>query len=288
MMRYALSLLACAAPTARVAGGMRHAAALHTSRAHLHTPTQHMLSSWRQRGVESSRRAAFASQSEGRVAPLEEVPYNKDKYNTVSLIGNLGGDVDLRYLESGSKTATMAMAVSRKTKPAFWVDVVVWNELAEAAAQGLRKGSKVEVEGYLTILDTAAGNRKAQVVARAIRKVIYDAQGQGNDAFPSSHESAPPHQSSGAGEQASPAAKQRLSNEEQDQLWMNLFENPSDWLDYRGKKESGSVKPRHPDFKLRNGGLNAPALWISSSPAWVKSELHKLDSQGQLHTADTV
>lgn len=43
------------------------------------------------------------------------------------------------------------------------VDVVVWNELAEAAAQGLRKGSKVEVEGYLTILDTAAGNRKAQV-----------------------------------------------------------------------------------------------------------------------------
>lgn len=120
MMRYALSLLASAAPTARVAGGMRHAAALHTSRAHLHTPTQHMLSSWRQRGVESSRRAAFASQSEGRVAPLEEVPYNKDKYNTVSLIGNLGGDVDLRYLESGSKTATMAMAVSRKTKPAFW------------------------------------------------------------------------------------------------------------------------------------------------------------------------
>lgn len=54
------------------------------------------------------------------MAPLEEVPYNKDKYNTVSLIGNLGGDVDLRYLESGSKTATMAMAVSRKTKPAFW------------------------------------------------------------------------------------------------------------------------------------------------------------------------
>lgn len=30
--------------------------------------------------------------------------------------------------------------------------------------------------------------------------------------------------------------------------------DPLDWLDYRGKKESGSVKPRHPDFKLRNGG----------------------------------
>ena len=68
-----------------------------------------------------------------------------------------------------------------------------------------------------------------------------------------------------------------MTNEE---LWMNFFENTSGWYDNREKKTNGQINPRSPDFKKVDGGRDSPALWIesSSTPAWVHSELAKLDS----------
>jgi len=78
--------------------------------------------------------------------------------NKVILVGNLGGDPEVRYTPSGSAVANVALATSdvwrdkqmgelqEKTE---WHRVVFFNRLAEIVGQYLRKGSKIYVEGAL-------------------------------------------------------------------------------------------------------------------------------------------
>lgn len=80
-------------------------------------------------------------------------------YNKVIIIGNLTRDVELRYLPSGSALATIGLASNRRYKkqdgsPAeevCFVDVKLFGRTAEVANQYLKKGSKVLIEGRLTL-----------------------------------------------------------------------------------------------------------------------------------------
>lgn len=77
--------------------------------------------------------------------------------NKVILIGNLGADPDVRYLDSGSKAASFSLATTERrkgkdgqvTEHTEWHRVVAWNRLAEICGEYLSKGSKVYVEGKL-------------------------------------------------------------------------------------------------------------------------------------------
>lgn len=77
--------------------------------------------------------------------------------NKVILIGNLGNDPETRYLPSGGAVTNVSLATSRSWKDkngvqqdqTEWHRVVFFNRLAEIAAQYLKKGSKVYVEGSL-------------------------------------------------------------------------------------------------------------------------------------------
>ncbi|BDD07747.1 single-stranded DNA-binding protein 2 [Fulvitalea axinellae] len=79
--------------------------------------------------------------------------------NKVILIGNLGRDPEIRYLENGSPRVTFSLATSedytdrtsgeRKTMTE-WHNVVLWRRLAEIAEKYLRKGSKIYLEGRIT------------------------------------------------------------------------------------------------------------------------------------------
>jgi len=78
--------------------------------------------------------------------------------NKVILIGNLGNDPETRYLPSGSAVTNISIATSetwldkqtsQKVEKTEWHRVVFFNKLAEIAAQYLKKGSKVYVEGSL-------------------------------------------------------------------------------------------------------------------------------------------
>ncbi|CAG7873246.1 unnamed protein product [Brassica rapa] len=57
--------------------------------------------------------------------------------------------------------------------------------------------------------------------------------------------------------------------------WNHLLENPKEWLDYRGSKASGLVKPKHPDFKGKVGG--GLSLWLNDAPDWVLQKLNELE-----------
>ncbi len=80
-------------------------------------------------------------------------------FNKVILIGNLTRDVELRYLPSGQALAKCGIATNRRYKDAsgvqkdetMFIDFTVWGRSAEVANQYLHKGSRVLLEGRLTL-----------------------------------------------------------------------------------------------------------------------------------------
>lgn len=78
--------------------------------------------------------------------------------NKVILVGNLGNDPETRYMPSGGAVTNIAVATSETWKDkqtgqpqerTEWHRVVFFNRLAEIAAEYLKKGAKVYIEGSL-------------------------------------------------------------------------------------------------------------------------------------------
>lgn len=77
--------------------------------------------------------------------------------NTVSLIGNLTRDPELRHTKGGTAVADLGVAVNSREKDSDgdWVDradffdVTVWGKTAENCAEYLEKGKKVGIVGRL-------------------------------------------------------------------------------------------------------------------------------------------
>ena len=74
----------------------------------------------------------------------------------IQIIGNLGRDPELRYTPNGRPVTTFSVAVNQATKnqqsgewveATDWFRVSVWGDRAERAAEQLRKGSRVFVDG---------------------------------------------------------------------------------------------------------------------------------------------
>jgi single-strand DNA-binding protein len=78
--------------------------------------------------------------------------------NKVIVVGNLGNDPDTRYMPSGGAVTNLSIATSESWKDkqsgeqkerTEWHKVAMFGRLAEIAAEYLRKGSQVYIEGKL-------------------------------------------------------------------------------------------------------------------------------------------
>lgn len=77
--------------------------------------------------------------------------------NKVILVGNLGKDPEVRYLEGGVAVANFSIATSEtykdkagnKVESTEWHNIVMWRGLAEVAEKHLKKGMQVYIEGRL-------------------------------------------------------------------------------------------------------------------------------------------
>lgn len=78
--------------------------------------------------------------------------------NKVILVGNLGQDPEVRYMPNGGAVANITLATSEswrdkatgeQKEKTEWHRVVLFGKLAEVAAEYLRKGSQVYIEGAL-------------------------------------------------------------------------------------------------------------------------------------------
>lgn len=102
-------------------------------------------------------------------------------FNRAIIIGNLTRDPELRSLPSGIQVATIGVATNRvwkdkngaKQESTDYHNVVVFGRQAETAAQYLKKGSNVLVEGRMQTRswDDASGQKKyrTEVVADRVQ-----------------------------------------------------------------------------------------------------------------------
>lgn len=77
--------------------------------------------------------------------------------NSVSVIGRVGKDPELRNLDSGKKVCTFSVAVTEKWKTeqgeqkehTEWINCVSWGKQGEAIAKYVHKGHMFAVDGKL-------------------------------------------------------------------------------------------------------------------------------------------
>jgi len=78
-------------------------------------------------------------------------------YQKLIIVGNLGGDPEVRFTEQGVPVTTFSVATNRQykrgeetVKETTWFRVTCWRRTAEVAADYLKKGREVMIEGRLT------------------------------------------------------------------------------------------------------------------------------------------
>ena len=83
--------------------------------------------------------------------------------NSITVVGNLTRDPELRFTQSGKPTVTLGLAVNRRyqvngewQEQTSYMNVVAWDQLAENIAASLTKGSRVLVTGRLDVREYEA------------------------------------------------------------------------------------------------------------------------------------
>ncbi len=77
--------------------------------------------------------------------------------NKIMVIGNLGGDPEMRFTPAGNPVTTFNVATNRayntpdgeRREETEWFSVVTWSRLAENCNRFLTKGQRIYVEGRL-------------------------------------------------------------------------------------------------------------------------------------------
>ncbi len=101
-------------------------------------------------------------------------------YQQLMIVGNLGGDPELRYLPSGVAVCNFSVAVDEvsgsgedRKETTEWFRVAAWRELGERCNQYLRKGRQVMVIGAVHKRDYVDSSGQArssnEVTAREVR-----------------------------------------------------------------------------------------------------------------------
>ena len=131
--------------------------------------------------------------------------------NKVIVVGNLGADPDTRYMPSGGAVTNLSVATSETWKDkqtgeqkerTEWHKVAMFGRLAEIAAEYLRKGSQVYIEGKLRTRkwQDRDGNDRYTTEIIADEMQMLGGRGGGGGSAPmrddSGPSSAPPPQSS--------------------------------------------------------------------------------------------
>lgn len=98
--------------------------------------------------------------------------------NQVSLVGRAGKDPEIRYFESGKSLCKLSLAVNRPKKddPPDWYDLEMWGRTGEIAADYVRKGSLVGVEGSFkqeNWSDRETGSPRTKIVVKVDRIELF-------------------------------------------------------------------------------------------------------------------
>tara|TARA_Y100000401_G_scaffold44874_1_gene34411 strand:- start:245 stop:565 length:321 start_codon:yes stop_codon:yes gene_type:complete len=75
--------------------------------------------------------------------------------------GNLGKDPEIKYFEGNRQVTKFSLAARTGKNETTWLDCLVWGKQGQAAADYLRKGSKITIAGKARInkYETAKGGK---------------------------------------------------------------------------------------------------------------------------------
>lgn len=104
--------------------------------------------------------------------------------NRVTLVGNLGKDPELKYLDQGIALVNISIACTERFRDkegnyndrTEWVNINFWRSQAEILAKYCRKGSTIYVEGRLTTRswETPQGEKRSKTEIEAQSLVLLD------------------------------------------------------------------------------------------------------------------
>jgi single-strand DNA-binding protein len=91
--------------------------------------------------------------------------------NKVILVGHVGRDPEVKYLEGGLAVAKFSLATTeyyknkegKKIEQTEWHNIVMWRQLAELAEKYVRKGSLLYLEGKLRHRSYGEENNKKYI-----------------------------------------------------------------------------------------------------------------------------
>ena len=105
--------------------------------------------------------------------------------NSVSIIGNVGKEAEMRFTPSGKPVTSFSVACNSKfgeTESTEWFNIVTWNKLAETCNQYITKGQQVFVEGRLQTRswesDDGVKHYKTEVIANRVLFLGQRKQGE--------------------------------------------------------------------------------------------------------------
>ncbi len=113
--------------------------------------------------------------------------------NKVMLIGNLGGDPEMRYTNDGAAIANFSVATSEtwkdsngeKQEKTEWHKVVAFKKLAEVCGEYLKKGKQVYIEGKIQTRswEDNEGNTRysTEIVARTMNMLGHRSDEPGSN-----------------------------------------------------------------------------------------------------------
>jgi single-strand DNA-binding protein len=123
--------------------------------------------------------------------------------NKVMIMGNLGADPEVRYMPSGGAVTNIRVATSEtwkdkageKQEKTEWHKIVLFNRIGEIAAQYLKKGSRVFVEGSLRTnkWQDQNGNDKytTEIIANSMQLMDSKGSSGGGASFDEMDDSSP-------------------------------------------------------------------------------------------------
>ncbi len=112
--------------------------------------------------------------------------------NKVILIGNVGADPEVRYLEGGTAVANLRLATTERYKnkngenvdQTEWHNIVLWRRLAEVVEKYVRKGSRLYIEGRIRTRswDDQNGNKRYTTEIWADNMQMLSSRQEGDNA----------------------------------------------------------------------------------------------------------
>ena len=108
-------------------------------------------------------------------------------FQSLTLVGRLGTDPELRYTPDGTPVCNFSLAIDQgfgDNKKTIWFKITCWRKTGEIANQYLAKGDTVAIQGSVDVdtYTTQSGEARANLVVNANHLNFVNTQGKSQPA----------------------------------------------------------------------------------------------------------